>query len=138
MGRWQTTNDSPLVICDTGHNADGWKYLSQQLSRQKCENMLVVFGMVDDKDVDAILALLPRRATYFFTQADTHRAIPARKIQELALQHHLTGETFNNVEQAYQTALRQARPNDFIFVGGSSYIVADFLTMLQQKQGKRQ
>ena len=138
MGRWQTTNDSPLVICDTGHNADGWKYLSQQLSRQKCENMLVVFGMVDDKDVDAILALLPRRATYFFTQADTHRAIPARKIQELALQHHLTGETFNNVEQAYQTALRQAQPNDFIFVGGSSYIVADFLTMLQQKQGKRQ
>lgn len=71
QGRWQKIQNNPTVICDTGHNVGGWQYLSQQLKMQKCEQMRIVFGMVDDKDIETVMGMLPKNAIYYFTQAKT-------------------------------------------------------------------
>ena len=127
-GRWQTLQTRPLVICDTGHNVGGWQYLAEQIKAQTCKTLRIVFGMVDDKDINTVMQLLPKQAVYYFTQASSHRAIPVHKVQEIAKAHQLEGMTFSNVKDAYQQALSDAHPDDFIFVGGSSYLVADLLT----------
>lgn len=127
-GRWQTLQTRPLVICDTGHNVGGWQYLAEQIKAQTCKTLRIVFGMVDDKDINTVMQLLPKQAVYYFTQASSHRAIPVHKVQEIAKAHQLEGTTFSNVKDAYQQALSDAHPEDFIFVGGSSYLVADLLT----------
>lgn len=129
MGRWQTIRERPTVICDTGHNVGGWQYLSQQIKIQPCKNLHIVFGMVDDKDIDTVMNMLPTNATYYFTQAQTKRAIPANIVEEKGKEHHLKGCVFPQVADAYKAALHHANEDDFIFVGGSSYIVADFLTL---------
>ena len=129
MGRWQTIREHPTVICDTGHNVGGWQYLSQQIKSQPCKNLHIVFGMVDDKDIDTVMNMLPTNATYYFTQAKTKRAIPANIVEEKGKEHHLKGYVFPQVADAYKAALHHANEDDFIFVGGSSYIVADFLTL---------
>ena len=128
MGRWQVIQEQPKVICDTGHNAGGWQYLSQQIAAQPCKQLRIVFGMVDDKDIDTVMDMLPKQACYYWTQADNHRAIPAETVAAVAKKHQLGGHAFPTVQQAYKAALRDADAEDFIFVGGSSYIVADFLT----------
>ena len=129
MGRWQTIRERPTVICDTGHNVGGWQYLSQQIKSQPCKNLHIVFGMVDDKDIDTVMNMLPTNATYYFTQAQTKRAIPANIVKEKGKEHHLKGYVFPQVADAYKAALHHANEDDFIFVGGSSYIVADFLAL---------
>ena len=132
VGRWQRLQESPIVVCDTGHNVGGWEYLSAQLKRQDCDTMRIVFGMVDDKDIDTVLGMMPIHAVFYFTQATTHRAIPAEKVAEKAEDHSLHGQVFHSVEDAYHAALTDASPRDFIFVGGSSYVVADLLAAIQQ------
>ncbi len=127
VGRWQTIHEKPLAVCDTGHNVGGWIYLSEQIKAQECRQLRIVFGMVDDKDINTVMEMLPRQATYYFTQASTHRAIPVEKVMEYADAHQLKGNAFPDVKSAYQQALQDASPADFIFVGGSSYIVADLL-----------
>lgn len=127
VGRWQTIHEKPLAVCDTGHNVGGWIYLSEQIKAQECRQLRIVFGMVDDKDINTVMEMLPRQATYYFTQASTHRAIPVEKVMEYADAHQLKGNAFSDVKSAYQQALQDASPADFIFVGGSSYIVADLL-----------
>ena len=128
MGRWQTLQTQPLVICDTGHNPAAWEYLAPQIAAQKCRQLRIVFGMVDDKDLNAVLAMLPKNALYYFTQAASHRAIPADRVAEKAAAHNLHGSTYPTVAEAYRQALADATPDDFIFVGGSSYVVADLLS----------
>ena len=130
-GRWEIRQHNPLVICDTGHNLAAWEYLAPDIkaTAQQCGGRLhIVFGMVDDKDVNGVLALLPQDAEYYFTQADTHRAIPAVTLADMAAAHGLKGQAFPTVKEAYSAALASAATNDFIFVGGSSYVVADFLS----------
>ena len=127
VGRWQKIREKPTVICDTGHNIGGWQYLSQQLQVQKCQTMRIVFGMVDDKDIHTVMELLPSHAVYYYTKASTKRAINEEKIKAIGDSLGLQGKCFKNVKAAYQQALADAMPNDFIFVGGSSYIVADFM-----------
>jgi dihydrofolate synthase/folylpolyglutamate synthase len=127
MGRWQRVKEQPRVICDTGHNVGGWQYLSQQLKALPCGRLHVVFGMVNDKDIDGVLELLPTNATYYFTKADTHRAIPESALQSKAATHGLQGNTYPTVREAYQAALQHADQDDVIFVGGSSYVVGNFL-----------
>ena len=101
--------------------------------KEKRNAMLkIVFGMVDDKDIDTVLAMLPKDAQYFFTQAETHRAIPAEKVREKAESYCLKGISFKNVTEAYKAAQQDAKPGDMIFVGGSSYIVADLLAAVQK------
>ena len=128
MGRWQTLQKQPLVICDTGHNPAAWQYLAPQIKAQPCRQLRIVFGMVDDKDIDTVLALLPKNAIFYFTQAASHRAIPAEKVAEKAAVHHLHGSIHQSVVEAYQKALAEAHADDFIFIGGSSYVVADLLS----------
>jgi len=114
-------------VCDTGHNTAGWQYLSEQLNQVECKNMYIVFGMVEDKDVDGIMALLPKRATYFFTKANNRRALSEHVIHMLGQQLGLTGETYPSVVEAYHAAKAKAESDDFVFIGGSSYVVAEFL-----------
>lgn len=127
QGRWQKISEHPTIICDTGHNVGGWKYLSEQLKMQKCKRMRIVFGMVDDKDISTVMGLLPSNAIYYFTKANNKRAIDENKIKQFGDAHHLESKSFPNVESAYKQAFSDADTDDFIFVGGSSYIVADFL-----------
>ena len=128
MGRWQTIQERPKVICDTGHNVGGWQYLSKQIAAEPCRQLRIVFGMVDDKDIDAVMELLPKHAVFYWTQADNHRAIPAETVAQKAESHLLNGRIYNKVSDAYHAAIADASPDDFIFVGGSSYLVADFLS----------
>jgi dihydrofolate synthase/folylpolyglutamate synthase len=127
MGRWQTIQHNPLVVCDTGHNVGGWQYLSRQLAMVKCKKMHIVFGMVNDKDIDSVLKLLPKDAIYYFTKANTPRALNEQSVRILAINHKLAGNCYPTVNEAYKSALENAEPDDFIFVGGSSYVVGDFL-----------
>lgn len=134
MGRWQTVHRQPLVVCDTGHNEGGWQYLGKQILQPECKTRRIVFGMVDDKDIDHVMNHLPTNAVYYFTRAMTHRAIPETKVQEYGKLHNLYGNCYGSVAEAYEAALSEADSKDFIFVGGSSYVVADFLEHLQQNK----
>ena len=89
--------------------------------------MRIVFGMVSDKDVDGVLDLMPKDAVYYFTQSSVRRAMPHSRMKELANRHGLTGKSFATVGEAYEKALQESKANDFIFIGGSSFVVADFL-----------
>ena len=126
-GRWQIVRHSPTVICDTGHNVGGIKYIAQQLKEQKCQELRIVFGMVSDKDVNSVLELMPKKAKYYFCQASVKRAMPHHQLKRLAKQHNLHGNSYKTVENAYKKALSQSNPNDCIFIGGSTFVVADFL-----------
>lgn len=132
LGRWQTIQNNPTVVCDTGHNVGGWNYLAPQIKRQQCNQLRIVFGMVDDKDINSVMYLLPKNAIYYWTQAESKRAIKAERVAEIAIKHDLRGEIFDNVEVAYTKALQDSYKDDFVFVGGSSYIVADLLTFLSR------
>ena len=132
MGRWQTLQEHPKVVCDTGHNVGGFRWIVQQLSRIKSP-LRIVFGMVNDKDISGVLSLLPQHAQYYFCQASVKRAMPSAELKELAAEHELYGEVYPAVAEAYKAALADAAPCDFIYVGGSSFVVADLLTSLQQQ-----
>ena len=131
-GRWEKLNDAPLTICDTGHNLAGWSYLAPQINAVKAETKHIVFGMVDDKDVAHVLQLLKEkmenRVKYYWTQPSTKRAIPVEKLGELALKLGLHGSLYHSVKEAYNAALKNVGKDDFVFVGGSSYVVADLLS----------
>ena len=127
QGRWQKISSAPLIICDTGHNVGGWRYISKQLKGIECENMHIVIGFVGDKDVDGILDLMPTNAQYYFTKPDSKRALSEIALKTLAERHGLKGKSYDMVDKAFNAAKTMASKNDFIYVGGSSYIVADFL-----------
>jgi len=127
MGRWQVVRKSPKVVCDTGHNVGGWQYISKQLKAVHCRKMHIVFGMVNDKDIRGVLEMLPQDAIYYFTEAHTPRAISHTSLKSLASGFGLKGSSFATVREAYRTALDAAETDDFVFVGGSSYVVGDFL-----------
>ena len=127
MGRWQQLNDAPRLVCDTGHNIGGFQYIVPQILAQPCKQLRIVFGMVNDKDINAVLALMPKHATYYFTQASVARALPCHELQALAARHDLHGTTYPTVAEATRAALAEADRADFIYVGGSSFIVADLL-----------
>lgn len=126
-GRWEVLSENPLIVCDTGHNVAGWEYLAPQIKAQECDRRHIVFGMVDDKDVNTVMEMLPKDALYYFCQASTHRAIPVERVAEIAKAHGLEGGQFHSVKEAYVEAMKNATPDDFVFIGGSSYVVADLL-----------
>lgn len=133
MGRWQKLQESPTVVCDTGHNPGGLQYIARQLRSLKGFSQLrIVVGMVSDKDVSGSLSLLPKRATYYFTQASVRRALPASQMAELGKKLGLQGKAYPTVTEAYQAALSDADEADFVFVGGSSFVVADLLSELKE------
>ena len=128
-GRWQKLGEKPLVICDTGHNAHGMAYVGEQLRRQSRDyaHLYCVLGVVNDKDLAHMFPLLPADAHYIFTQAKTHRAIPAAELAERAAAFGLQGEVVADVQQAVAGARELAGPDDMIFIGGSTYVVGEAL-----------
>lgn len=133
MGRWQVMRTSPAVICDTGHNVDAWRYLGRQVESQRCDTLRIVFGMVNDKDIETVMTLMPRKAVYYWTKASTMRALSETDVMSCGECHGLHGNAFPDVRSAYSHAVSEAGGGDFIFVGGSSYVVADFLCALERK-----
>ena len=129
MGRWQKLEEYPTLICDTGHNKGGIQYIVEQLSRENYQCLHIVIGMVNDKDISGVLALLPRDAIYYFTQASVKRAMPAKDLKCLANEIGLRGESYPTVHEAIQASKKSAHENDIIFVGGSTFVVADLLSL---------
>lgn len=127
MGRWQKLHDHPTLVCDTGHNVGGITYVVEQLRQQSCNQLRIVIGMVNDKDISGVLALLPKEAIYYFTQASVNRALPAKQLLHLATESGLKGKAYASVKNAVKAAMKESLPEDFIFVGGSNFIVADLL-----------
>lgn len=127
MGRWQKLHDHPTLVCDTGHNVGGITYVVEQLRQQSCHQLHIVIGMVNDKDISGVLALLPKEAIYYFTQASVNRALPAKQLLHLATEAGLKGKAYASVKNAVRAAMKKSLPEDFIFVGGSNFIVADLL-----------
>ena len=128
QGRWQKIGSSPLIVCDTGHNTGGMAYIVRQLEQTPCKQLRIVIGMVNDKDINGVLRMLPRKAVYYFTQASVKRALPADEMQRMAALHGLNGRAYSSVQEAYRQALCESDKEDFIFVGGSTFVVADFLS----------
>lgn len=126
-GRWQTLSVDPLVICDTGHNVAGMTEVLKNLAATPHAKLHVVMGMVKDKDISTILSLLPRDAAYYFTQPNLERALPARALQEQASALGLQGDVYPEVSAALAAAKQAAGKNDLVFVGGSTFVVAEVL-----------
>ncbi|MBK5721288.1 bifunctional folylpolyglutamate synthase/dihydrofolate synthase [Dysgonomonas sp. Marseille-P4677] len=134
MGRWQVVHElNPKIVCDTGHNVAGMEYIVKQLAHEKYNTLHVVLGMVNDKDVNAVLSMLPKKAIYYFTKASIPRAMNERELQKLGQKQGLTGYSYQTVAEAIRAAKDWAAVNDFIFVGGSNFIVADALIALGYK-----
>lgn len=135
QGRWQILSKQPLTICDTGHNSHGIrtyvKSLLALMQEHRDAYLRIVFGMVNDKDVDVVLDLLPRDAFYYWTEASTHRAIPSDEMRRLGLAHGLIGESCGSVEQAMRKVQTESAPDDVIFIGGSNYVVGEVLSILK-------
>lgn len=127
VGRWQLLGEQPTVLCDSAHNEDGLRSAIQQLKKIPHHNLHIVFGVVQDKDVSRMLALLPREARYYFAKADIPRGLDAKQLQEKAKTFDLEGKTYTSVKNALRAAKRQATPDDLIFVGGSVFVVAEVL-----------
>lgn len=125
MGRWQVLNNQPLTVCDTGHNEAGITLILTQINQQLFEKLHVVLGVVNDKDITNILQLLPKYATYYFCQAKIPRALEASILAEKATAIGLSGTTFSSVDAAYKAAQKNANTNDMIFIGGSTFVVAE-------------
>ena len=127
QGRWQTLQQEPLVICDTGHNEDGIKEVLKNITNTPHQNLHMVWGMVKDKDVRKILELLPKKANYYFCQPNIPRGKPTEELAQEAQKYQLKGQAYASVAKAYQQALSHAKPNDLVVVGGSTFVVAEVL-----------
>lgn len=130
-GRWEILSRQPLTICDTGHNVGGIQYIVRQLQDiSRGRQLRMVFGMVSDKDITTVLQMLPKDAVYYFCNASVKRALSSDQIAAQALSYGLNGNAWGSVADAYQKARSEAAPDDVIFVGGSSFVVADLLSYL--------
>lgn len=128
MGRWMHIASDPETVCDTGHNSGAWQYLAPRLAMiSEQRPTRIVLGFANDKDVDTIFAMLPKNAVYYFAAPDVKRARSADSLLELGLANGLTGRTFASVKEAYAKALKESAPDDFVFVGGSNFVVAEIL-----------
>lgn len=125
MGRWYKLGESPLVVCDTGHNKVGIKCVVEQIAQQNYQKLIMVIGMVSDKDIEAVLAMLPQQAYYIFTQASIPRAMDAMELSVKAQEYSLHGEVVGDVAGALSRARELAGEQDMIFVGGSTFVVAE-------------
>ena len=125
QGRWQKLQENPTVICDTGHNVAGILYIVEQLKNTPYKTLRMIIGMVNDKDIDHILLLLPKNAVYYFTKASIARSLPENILKEKAEKNGLHGKSYPSVSEAFEAAKKDASPQDLIFVGGSTFVVAE-------------
>ncbi|RED44630.1 bifunctional folylpolyglutamate synthase/dihydrofolate synthase [Seonamhaeicola aphaedonensis] len=127
LGRWQVLRLHPKVVCDTGHNREGLRYVMSQISKETFQKLHIVFGVVNDKDVNSIIDLLPKQATYYFCKPEISRGLPAKDLKLVFNNYGLQGEAYNSVNEAYKKALQSASFEDFVFVGGSTFVVAEII-----------
>lgn len=126
-GRWQQLGENPTIICDTAHNKHGLAIVLKQLKKQEFEKLHIVFGVVNDKNLDEILPLFPKNAVYYFCSPKNSRGLPTNILHQKAIQFGLIGKVYNSVSEAYIYAKKSAYLNDFIYVGGSTFVVAEIL-----------
>ena len=129
QGRWQVVSQHPKIVLDTGHNKSGFEYITAQLKKQKYSKLHVVFGMVNDKDISGVLSLLPADAEYYFTAAQTNRALSPDELKKQAEKFDLKGMSYKTVEFAVKAAIQKAAPDDFIYIGGSNFVVGEALEL---------
>lgn len=127
LGRWQQLGKSPKIICDTAHNKNGLEIVMNQIKKEKFDRLHLVLGFVNDKDLDEILPLFPKKCIYYFCKPNIPRGLDAEKLKEKASEFGLIGEVCNSVSEAYKKAIAQAKPIDFIYIGGSTFVVAEIL-----------
>ena len=127
LGRWQQLNQRPKVICDTGHNKEGLHYVFKQLKQEPYNKLHIIIGVVNDKDLDIILPLFPKNATYYFCKPNIPRGLNEVELQKICLKFELQGTIYSSVKKAYNSALKLAYKEDLIFIGGSTFVVAEVL-----------
>lgn len=127
QGRWQILGDTPKIICDTGHNREGLEMVMSQLEQESFTQLHMVLGVVADKDLDSVLPLFPNQAHYYFCKPNVPRGLDAQKLQQAATKFQLTGGVFDTVNDALYAAKQVANPDDLIFIGGSTFVVAEVL-----------
>ena len=127
MGRWQLISENPRIICDTGHNEAGIKFVVNQLLHEKYTNLRIIIGMVSDKKIDKVLELLPKNAIYYFTKAQIPRALNENDLQKQGAEYGLRGDVYPTIKQAFEQAKIDYKEGDLIFVGGSNFTVAEIL-----------
>jgi dihydrofolate synthase / folylpolyglutamate synthase len=127
IGRWQVLGYNPLLVCDTAHNAEGMAEVVKQIKQTPYENLHIVLGCVNDKEPGILLSLLPPDAVYYFTKADIPRALDEKELARIAAGYGLTGNAFSTVEKAFDAARSLAGKNDMVFVGGSTFVVAEIV-----------
>lgn len=126
-GRWQILQENPKVICDTAHNAHGLEMVMQQLKKETYNQLQIVLGVVNDKDLDSILPLFPKNANYYFCKPKNERGLNATTLQEKAKSHQLNGNIYTSVSKAYKSALEKSSDKDLIFIGGSNFVVSEII-----------
>lgn len=127
QGRWQILGTNPLTICDTAHNADGIQAVVEQIAETPFNHLHFVFGMVSDKEAENILMLLPKNATYYFCKPDIPRGLDADELKQLGFKAGLRGKSYSSVMHAYHSAINNTGPNDMVFIGGSTFVVAEVI-----------
>ncbi len=125
LGRWQQIGDEPPVICDTGHNQEGIQYILKQIKKTSHKKLHMVVGMVDDKDNSSVLSLLPSDARYYFCRPNVPRGLDQKKLATEASRYSLSGDNYTSVQEALEAAKKDADADDLIFVGGSTFVVAE-------------
>lgn len=139
MGRWQRISKSPYIICDTAHNPAGFEEISEQLAQINANRIIMILGFVKDKDVHTIFTVLKnylrhKNIEFYLTQSTVPRSLSVDQLNELLIKYKLNGNVYSNINDAYQHAKSRAKKNDLIFVGGSNFLVGDFLTIIQNKK----
>lgn len=127
QGRWQILQENPKVICDTAHNAHGLEMVMQQLKKETYNQLHIVLGVVNDKDLAAILPLFPKNANYYFCKPKNERGLNVTTLQEKAKSYQLNGNIYTSVSKAYKAALEKSSDKDFIFIGGSNFVVSEII-----------
>ncbi|WP_055435277.1 bifunctional folylpolyglutamate synthase/dihydrofolate synthase [Lacinutrix algicola] len=127
LGRWQVLKNNPKVICDTAHNREGLKIVINQLQNEECINLHIVFGVVNDKDLDSIIDLLPNNAKYYLSKPNISRGLDVNILKQYFNDNNLVSEPYNSVNEAYKMALKNANPEDVIYIGGSTFVVAEII-----------
>ncbi|WP_445452822.1 bifunctional folylpolyglutamate synthase/dihydrofolate synthase [Flavobacterium sp. 25HG05S-40] len=127
LGRWHSLGEHPKIICDTAHNAHGLKVVLDQVQQQKFDKLHFVLGVVNDKNLEEILPLFPKKAKYYFCQPNISRGLDVKILQEKASEYNLIGKTYPSVSNAYHAAKEKATTKDFIYIGGSTFVVAEIL-----------
>lgn len=127
LGRWQILKNIPKVICDTGHNREGLLDVMKQISQETFDKLHIVFGVVNDKDLETIQDILPKQATYYWCKPNIARGMDAPLLQTIFSTYNLQGKSYHSVAEAYQTAIKNSKTNDLIFIGGSTFVVAEII-----------